>query len=648
MKYFTKSKFKLALDCPTKLYYEFHKDQYANSKLDDPFLEALAQGGFQVGALAKCYYPQGVEVFSKKHQEAYEETKELLKKDNVVIFEAALMYKNLFVRVDILEKIGNKINIIEVKSKSVDQSVFHDQIWAMNPRKKGIYEMKADWFSYIYDVAFQTHVAKLALPKIKFSSYLMCPDKRKLATVNGLNQKFVLKDKGEVEIVGEVTKAAFGEEILSRLDVSDIVEIIHSEQKTSVRFDGKGFSKGIKWLADSYTNGVRLSSEVSKACKKCEYRCEEPGKKSGFNECWKLAHGMTDEELAKPFVFDVWNYSGSKVALEDGRVLMEELLESDFGGKESLRGLSNYERQWLQVAKEIEGDPTPYIDVKGLAQEFKKFKYPLHMIDFETCMVAIPFSKGQHPYQQLAFQFSHHVINKDGTSYHADEFISSTPGEFPNFHFVRALKKALAKDEGSIFRYHRHENNVLCQIRAQLIESQEPDKKELISFIESITNKKDKEEQWTGKRDMIDLYELIVRYYFSPSMGGSNSIKYVLPAVLNESEFLKKKYSNPVYTSHNFKTHQWIKFDKDGKVLDPYKTLPPIFDQYDFETLELVMNKDDEVANGGAALTAYAMMQFTHMSEAERTKIRNALLRYCELDTQAMVMIYEYWKSLIK
>jgi len=35
------------------------------------------------------------------------------------------------------------------------------------------------------------------------------------------------------------------------------------------------------------------------------------------------------------------------------------------------------------------------------------------------------------------------------------------------------------------------------------------------------------------------------------------------------------------------------------------------------------------------------------MSDYERGEIRKALLKYCELDTMAMVMIYEGWKDLL-
>jgi hypothetical protein len=56
---------------------------------------------------------------------------------------------------------------------------------------------------------------------------------------------------------------------------------------------------------------------------------------------------------------------------------------------------------------------------------------------------------------------------------------------------------------------------------------------------------------------------------------------------------------------------------------------------------------EGSIADGGAAMTAYARMQFTNMSDKERELARNALLKYCELDTFAMVMIFEYWKHEI-
>ena len=52
------------------------------------------------------------------------------------------------------------------------------------------------------------------------------------------------------------------------------------------------------------------------------------------------------------------------------------------------------------------------------------------------------------------------------------------------------------------------------------------------------------------------------------------------------------------------------------------------------------------VAEGGAAATAYARLQFEDMNAKARTKINEALLRYCELDTLAMVMITQAWQAI--
>ena len=125
------------------------------------------------------------------------------------------------------------------------------------------------------------------------------------------------------------------------------------------------------------------------------------------------------------------------------------------------------------------------------------FTYPLHFIDFETSTSAIPFYANQRPYETVAFQFSHHVMQPDGSVEHTSEYIKLERGEFPNFEFLRDLKKVLEHDKGTIFRFATHENTVLNQIRKQLLDTDDiiSDKSELLDFIHSITIKKKKEEE---------------------------------------------------------------------------------------------------------------------------------------------------------
>lgn len=152
---------------------------------------------------------------------------------------------------------------------------------------------------------------------------------------------------------------------------------------------------------------------------------------------------------------------------------------------------------------------------------------------------------------------------------------------------------------------------------------------------------------------MIDLCELVKKYYYHPMMNGSNSIKKVLPAILGDAKSLHALYSKPIYgakegiRSLNFKDWAWFRQDSKGKVSDPYKLLPPVFSDLDLETMDGLIT-DGAIADGGAAMTAYARMQFTEMTEVEADRVAGALLKYCELDTFAMVLIYQYWKNEIE
>jgi len=98
--------------------------------------------------------------------------------------------------------------------------------------------------------------------------------------------------------------------------------------------------------------------------------------------------------------------------------------------------------------------------------------------------------------------------------------------------------------------------------------------------------------------------------------------------------------------SHNFKDKAWIEI-KDGIVTNPYDLLPPLFEGETEEQLEEYIT-DPMLAEGGAAMMAYSKMQFMEMSETERKLVITGLLKYCELDTLAMVLLFEFFNNSIK
>jgi len=651
-RYLTKSRFKIGLECPSKLYYEGNK-AYANQSIDDPFLLALAEGGFQVGELAKCYYPGGHMISSLDYTEALAETNRLLQQDKVIIYEAAILYDNFFVRTDVLVKDGNCLKMIEVKAKSVD---FATEEGFLNKGGK----ITSEWKPYLYDAAFQKYVLTKAFPQYQITACLMMADKKALCPTDGLNQKFKIGKNKQGRTIVTVTQPLTAEDlatpILRVIPVEGCCAMIYG-QPLEVNGRDYSFYEYADLLSNSYKNNTKITIPISSICRNCEYRATEEelkaGLKDGFQECWKEQLGWIDADFSEQTVLDIWNYRKKDKLLQAGKVKMIDVSEDDIAPKQDGKpGVSTSERQWLQIQKVQNNDATIFCDIQGLKKEMDSWVYPLHFIDFETSMVAIPFNKGRYPYEGIAFQFSHHVVYEDGRIEHKGEYLNTTSGVFPNFDFVRNLKANLEADEGSVFRYAAHENTYLNIIYNQLQESNEPDKAELCAFIQTITTSVDKgDNKWSGQRDMIDMCELVKRYYYNPATYGSNSIKYVLPAVLNSSKFLQNKYSKPIYgalggiPSHNYKDWTWIKM-KDGQVMDPYKLLPNMFRDVDTRNFA-ILSGNDEIRNGGAALTAYAKTQFAEMTALERNEIRKALLRYCELDTFAMVMIYEGWKELV-
>ena len=645
-RYLTKTLFVKALECPTKLYYH-GKDEYA-VKEEDEFTIALQEGGFQVGELAKCYFPGGMQIDALAHDEAVRQTKELLKQQNAIVYEAAVMFDSFFVRVDILKKDGNKVQLIEVKSKSIDPDDPKKGLEnKQRPKNKGY--KNDNWEPYIADVAFQTWVMEQEFPMFEVIPYLMLADKSKTASVDGLNQVFrIMRDaNGRIKVqrmFNNPMPETLGNKILTAFCVREYVNKMIKEGIETDCDEIKPLGKLAKEYADYYINDKQCPILIQKTkCKGCEFRLNdesrEKGLKSGYEEC--MAKTFANFDPKEPTVMDIWRFKGADSLLKKGIYEMKAALKYL---KQKKSDSKERERQILQIKKTcFEQDGKEDVKLE-LFDEMSRWRFPLHFVDFEGSRVAIPFNSGNRPYEQITFQFSCHSLYENGDIKHS-EWIKKEPGEFPNFEFIRALKDVLDKDDGTIFRFADYENTVLREIHGQL-ENAKPkafDYSRIMDWIDTITKWNDspdakRENKIIGSRNMVDMCEIVRNYYYHPAMEGSNSIKDVLPAVLSVSRFLKNKYSKPLVFGTNLKGKIWRQDDAaSGKAIDPYNLLKSNFDDY---------NGFDVITNGGAAMTAYGRIQFSEVSEKERNAIITSLLRYCELDTLAMLMIYEHWRSL--
>jgi hypothetical protein len=596
--YLSKSDFKVARTCPTKLYYK--KNRYPSLQDEDPYLELLADGGFMVETMAKLLFPQGREIGRwDRPDEAFEETRRALEEGDGALFEATLVHGRMMARVDILERRGRSLRLIEVKAASFDSE--RD---GANPFRGKQGTIRSEWRPYLEDVAFQAVVLSRAFPEFAATPCLCLVDKARAAGEHATFDKFRLRrgtrrhgmERPEVLFTGdaEMLRATH---VLALLDVSSEVEEIRSE----VTRAAESFAETL-----SAEPIARIPPALGQRCKHCEYRLDLHAEgPSGFRECWG-ALADADPHILDLYRADLLGGKGKDVVAamaSRGQSRLEELPRDEIRGKAAAR-------QEIQLRHTAEG--TEYIspELKGL---LASHSYPLHFIDFETSACALPYHPGMHPYEKAAFQWSCHTIPGPGAPLEHAEWLQDEEG-FPNFAFARALRERIG-ERGTVYIWSPYERTVLKEIRDQM-ERYGEDDPVLASWLE-----------WMARADnsrIVDLYALAKEHYFHPRMKGSLSIKQVLPAVWE---------SDPeVRDSPAFRQYRRI---EEGRLLSPYDALPPL----------PVGEREEVVTEGTGAMRTYQEMMFGESAgnPEQRQTLRRLLLQYCELDTAAMVMIWSHW-----
>ena len=637
---FTKSRFRLALECPTKLHYAAHPDTYPNAKDENDLLAALAEGGFQVGEFAKRMHPGGVEVTARGHDAQVDETLRLMQQPEVTIFEAAFRAGDLFIRADLLRKHGNAVDLVEVKAKAAPEN------GVAGFRVKNSCSIHGAWLPYLQDVAFQTYVLRLARPDLLVTPWLMLVDTGRPATVDGLNRRFrIRRDDGRprVEVMPGTDIAALGEPLLIKFEVLALVEDIING-RLDLPGESGAWADRIDALAAAWKEGRKLGPSIGSHCGKCEFRLHDvvPPQKSGFVECWTEALNVPASELAEGTVLDLWNFRGKAQLIEERRWRLSDVTADDIKLIEGQDGLTRSQRQHMQATGRWSGGEPFYLDRDLLRLEMSQWDWPLHLIDFETAKPVLPFHKGRRPYGLIAFQFSHHVLEADGKLRHACQCLRAAPGSDPNMDFVRDLRAALG-GEGTVCMWSNHERTVLTALRRELQAMDAPpdDAAELCAFLDTLLG---------GTRALYDLCKLAERAFFHPATKARSSLKVLLPAVLGSSNWLRARYTAPIYgapsgiPSSNFHGISWWQPEGVG-VKDPYALLGPVFTDLPNSAAVESSDADMAIAAGGAAAAAYVRLQSEEMASITRSAIEAALLRYCELDTLAMAMVVEAWRD---
>ena len=162
----------------------------------------------------------------------------------------------------------------------------------------------------------------------------------------------------------------------------------------------------------------------------------------------------------------------------------------------------------LQVAQHK--SQTVKIDRKKIATFLDTIRYPINFFDFETFQEAIPRFDGQRPYQQMPFQFSIHILHRDGRLEHR-EFLADERSD-PRCEVTRRMLEAITP-EGSIVAYNQ--SFEIAQIK-NLAEACPQHREALLALIDRFV-------------DLAVPFQK--KSYYHPNFGGRYSIKVVLPTL---------------------------------------------------------------------------------------------------------------------
>ena len=610
--YLSKSDFKIAQTCPTKLFYK--KRGYPSVKDDDEYLALLAEGGFMVEKIAKLLYPDGQEMgLDADPTKAAGKTLRALETRNVTLFEGTLISGGKLARVDILQKRGNELHLIEVKATSYDSNENAAAVAEGRPnlfRTKRNQSIVSGWQEYLEDVTFQVLILRELFPQAKIRAFLMMPDKSKTTRIDRLYSLFHLSRRPvpgsgfkqlKVEFVGDVDDLR-REHFMTLVPVDAEVELLAKEVGEEVE----------EYAASLRPQLQKIAVPLSVACRGCEYRVVEPGQPNGFRECWgRLAE-------VKPHLLELYQVGtagGRSDPVADrlirlGTVRLCDMPRSSLVKADGTVGETNT-RQLIQIDHTRNNSEWISDELSGI---LRSFRYPLHFIDFETTASAIPYHAGMHPYEPVAFQWSCHTLEAPEAKPQHAEWINVEEA-FPNFQFAETLMRHLGRD-GTVFMWATHENTILRRILEQM-EPRGYRNAELAQWLSWII--RDRGER-VGR--LVDMNQLCLKHYFHPLMKGRTSIKVVCDAIWRSNPALRAEFPKYMKTSGR-------------EVQSPYASLPPLE----------INRRPVVVAEGTGAIRAYEAMMYGVERNDPTTRSRwcDLLRQYCQLDTLAMVWIWRHW-----
>ena len=340
--------------------------------------------------------------------------------------------------------------------------------------------------------------------------------------------------------------------------------------------------------------------------------CMMPYKCAFWDYCKQKHHVPT------PSVFDVYGGLGRggftfKKKLDcyhQGLIAFEDLRSTDIGPIQN-----------MQIEAALTG--REFINLEGIRKFLNKLSYPLYFLDFETIQDAVPQYDGAKVYAQITFQYSLHIKERESVSTFVDtgklkytktanyithrEFLAPNDGSDPRRPLAEQLCRDIPMDACTLAYNKMFECGRIRELAALY-----PD---LAPHLLNIAD------------HIIDLIEPFrAGDYYVPAMGGSFSIKSVLPALFPD---------DPELDYHNLDE----RCQNGGDAMTIFPRL---------QQMEQSLPKQGVQNQDGLLVMADSLMSLREQIRIreEIAASRKALLDYCKLDTWAMVKVWQKLKEV--
>lgn len=305
-----------------------------------------------------------------------------------------------------------------------------------------------------------------------------------------------------------------------------------------------------------------------------------------------------------PFVMTCW-----KEALQDGSIL--EYLDNHNGFydengikhevfdllEQGLNRIDSIPKKWLRkpnniIQRECFDENKEYFNLEKIKAGIRSIVYPIYHLDFESFPSPLPRFRGEKPYAQSVFQFSLHVERKMGECDKQKDHLEYLAKD-NNDHRLDLIKEMIKdidlKNGGTVLVYNKSFEHTRIKEFSQMFPEY---KKELDKINEHIF-------------DLIDIVKTNSNFYKELGFSEEES---------KEVNF----YNNNLHGSYSIK-----------KVL-------PIFSSLTYKGMK--------IGKGTEAIAAYA--SYKSLNEEDLEKLQKDLVRYCQQDTWAMVVVL--WELIKK